>query len=189
MLKTFAAALVLVCVSCAHGPRPVASTSGRLFAERIEGKAGLSNFARIDARVYRGAQPTAEGYRTLKELGVKTVVNFRSHHSYKAEIEAAGLACVELPLQADLIGSEPPTDEQLKLFFDTVLDPRLQPVYIHCMKGCDRTGTLSALYRMEIEGWTTDDAIQEMQAFGFNDYYADLINYVRTYKTRGFVSR
>ena len=180
---------LLILGSCAHGPAPVVSTTGRPFAERIEGKAGLSNFARIDPFLYRGAQPTAEGYRTLKEMGVRTVINFRSHHSYKSEIEAAGLACVEMPLQADLIGSEPPTDEQLKVFFATVLDPGLQPVFIHCMKGCDRTGTLSALYRMEVGGWTPDEAVQEMQAFGFNDYYADLINYVRAYKTRGFVSR
>ena len=76
-------------------------------AARITGLPGLENFARVNDHLYRGAQPTAEGYRKLKELGVKTVINFRSHHFYKAEIEAAGMACVEIPLRADLVGVDP----------------------------------------------------------------------------------
>jgi protein tyrosine/serine phosphatase len=189
VLALSAVLAAVAAAGCTSGSSATATTTGRSFAERIEGKPGLSNFARIDERLYRGAQPTAEGYRTLKQLGVKTVINFRSHHSYKKDIEAAGLACVEMPIQADVIGSEPPTDEQLKLFFDTVLDPGRQPVFIHCMKGCDRTGTLSAVYRMEVQGWTTDEAMQEMHAFGFNPYYADLKNFVRGYQPRGFTSR
>ncbi len=182
-------ACALAISACQSTSPPTATTSGRPMAVRIAGVPGLENFARVNDRLYRGAQPTAEGYRKLKELGVKTVINFRSHHSYKSEIEAAGMTCVEIPLQADVVGSEPPTDEQLKQFFDIVLDPARQPVFIHCMGGKDRTGTLSAVYRMEMDGWTHDEAIQEMQSFGFHDYYADLMEYVRMYKLRGYNSR
>jgi|SRR5688572_19903142 len=176
----------LAFAACHSAPSPVATARGRSLAVRIAGMPGLDNFARVNNTLYRGAQPTAEGYLRLKELGVKTVINFRSSHDYSTETQAAGLNYIRLPIQADLLGSEPPTDEQVKLFFDIVLDPAHQPVFIHCMGGKDRTGTLSALYRMEIEGWTVDDAIEEMQAFGFHDNYVDLMNFVKGYKARGY---
>lgn len=182
-------AATLAVAGCSGGVPPTITTTGRHMAERIEGVPGLHNFARIDEHLYRGAQPTAEGYRKLKELGVKTVINFRSNHDYKTEVEAAGLSYISLPVQADLFGSEPPTEEQTKAFFDVVLDPACRPVYFHCMGGKDRTGTLCALYRMEMQGWTTDEAIEEMQAFGFHDNYVDLMTYVRGYKPRGNIKR
>ena len=172
--------------SCNPAPPPTATKTGRAMAARIENLPGLENFARVDDRLYRGAQPTAEGYKNLKALGVKTVISFRSNTDTSAEARAAGLTYLKMPVQADLLGSEPPTDEQVRAFFDVVLDPARGPVYMHCMGGKDRTGTLCAVYRMEIDGWTNDEAIQEMKAFGFHDNYADLMNYVKNYRTRGY---
>ena len=185
-MKYLTLALVLSLTACVSTPPPTATTTGKTLAARIEAAPGLHNFARVDARLFRGAQPTAQGYLTLKQLGVKTIVNFRSNHDYAAEVAAAGMEYVRFPIQADLFGSEPPTAEQVKAFFDIVLDPARTPVYIHCMGGKDRTGTLSALYRMEMEGWTTEEAIEEMQAFGFHDNYVDLMNFVRAYKPGSF---
>ena len=59
---------------------------------------------------------------------------------------------VEIPIQADVFGSEPPTDEQVREFFTVVLDPARQPVFFHCAHGKDRTGTMAALYRIEVDG-------------------------------------
>ena len=182
-------ALALAVQACQSIPPPTVTTTGRPMAERISEVPGLENVARINDRLYRGAQPTAEGYRKLKEMGVKTVINFRSHHSYKAEIEAAGMTSVEIPIRADLLDSDPPTEKQLKEFFDVVLDPARQPVFIHCRAGKDRTGTFSALYRMEMEGWTIEEAIEEMKSFGFHDGYVDLMAYVKEYKVRDFKAR
>lgn len=74
----------------------------------------------------------------------------------------------------------------MKQFFDVVLDRAKQPVFFHCAHGRDRTGTMAAPYRIEIDGWTADEAIAEMQAFGFDDVYAGLLEYVRAHKPRGF---
>ena len=184
--RIFAVAAVLALAACSGGAPRAATTTGRPPARRIVGVPGLDNFARIDERLYRGAQPTPEGYRKLKEMGVKTVINFRSHHSYKKEIEALGMTCVELPLRADAVGSEPPTEEQLKKFFEVVLDPARQPVFMHCAGGKDRTGTLSSVYRIEVDGWSNDEAVEEMKSFGFHEVYTELMNYVKSYKPRGF---
>jgi protein tyrosine/serine phosphatase len=189
MFKAVLLTAALILAGCASTPPPTVTTTGRTLAARIETEAGLSNFARVDDRLYRGAQPTAEGYRNLRKMGVKTVINFRSNHDYRAEAEAAGLAYISMPVQADVWGSEPPTDEQVRIFFDTVLDPARGPVYIHCMGGKDRTGTMCALYRMEVQGWTTAEAIEEMQAFGFHDNYVDLMEFVQAYKLKTTTGR
>ena len=86
-------------------------------------------------------------------------------------------------------GSVPPTDDELKKFFEVVLDPARQPVYVHCAFGKDRTGTMCALYRLEVDGWTADEVLQEMQSFGYHDIYHDLVNFVKAYKPRGFVKK
>ena len=41
----------------------------------------IDNFAVVADGIYRGAQPGSDGWKALKELGVKTVVNLREHHS------------------------------------------------------------------------------------------------------------
>lgn len=166
-------------------PKATLTTTQKAFAKRMPGVPGVENFACVCPTLYRGAQPTEEGFKQLKALGVKTIIDFRSYHSTKKQVEAAGMKAVEIPLKADL-GSVPPTDEELKEFFKVVLDPANQPVYIHCAFGKDRTGTMAACYRMEVDGWTPDEAMEEMQAFGYHNIYKDLINFIRTYKPRGF---
>jgi tyrosine-protein phosphatase SIW14 len=175
---------VALLLGCAGDP-PLLTTTGKPFARRIEGKAGLSNLALVAPGIYRGAQPTAEGFRTLREMGIRTVICFRMHHSSRKAAEAAGLACIELPVEADLLGSEPPTREQVEVFLRIVRDPGNRPVFFHCAKGKDRTGVMAALYRIEVDGWTNAEAIEEMQAFGYHDYYVDLIRFVETYRPRG----
>ena len=44
---------------------------------------------------------------------------------------------------------------------------------------------MAALYRIEIDGWTPDEAIEEMRAFGYHIIYRELITFVKGYKPRG----
>jgi protein tyrosine/serine phosphatase len=184
-MALLAALAVSGCESRGDGQKPTATTTKKPFAQRIDGVPGIENFARMNPNLYRGAQPTPEGFKQLKQMGVKTVIDFRSHHSTKAQVEAAGLTPVEIPLKADL-GSTPPTQEELQHFFKVVLDPERQPVYIHCAFGKDRTGTMAAVYRLEMDGWTPEEAMQEMEAFGYHNIYRDLVNFIRNYTPQGF---
>src|SRR5579859_6972517 len=152
---------ILGCGSRDDGKVTGTSTQ-RPFAQRLPGMAGLDNFARVNAALYRGAQPTEEGFKQLKAMGVKTVIDFRSYHSTKRQVEAAGMRAIEIPIKADL-GSTPPDEEDRKKFFEVVLDPEKQPVYIHCAFGKDRTGTMAAVYRLEVDHWTAEEAMQEME--------------------------
>lgn len=176
--------LLLLGACCSSEKPPGTSTStGKPFAKRLE---GVENLAQINGSLYRGAQPDAAGFRKLKELGIKTVISFRSYHTEKKDVEAAGMTAIQIPVQADVFGSGPPTEEQIRLFFTTCQDASKHPVYFHCAHGKDRTGTLGALWRIEVDGWTNAEAIEEMQAFGYHDIYKDLIEFVKAYKPRGF---
>ncbi|HVR85064.1 MAG TPA: hypothetical protein VMU54_12180, partial [Planctomycetota bacterium] len=88
------------------------TTTQRPIAQRLPGVAGLDNFARVNPTLYRGAQPTEEGFRQLRAMGVKTVIDFRSYHSTKKQVEAAGMTPIEIPIKADL-SSTPPDEEAL----------------------------------------------------------------------------
>src|SRR5437762_3225709 len=66
--------------------------------------AGVGNFHQVSAHVYRGAQPTDEGFKNLAKMGVKTIIDLRlpSEHSISAEesvVKAAGMRYVNIPMQ------------------------------------------------------------------------------------------
>ncbi len=182
------ALLLLALPSCATapdqlmGPTPLAASTAPRDALPVE------HMAAVGEGVFRSAAPGAEGYGRLSRFGVRTVIDLRLGAEVQPEAIAAGLDTVRIPLKAD-IESEPPTRAQIGRFFDVVLDPARQPVLFHCRTGKDRTGTMAALYRIEIDGWSNDRAIAEMQAMGYHDYYRDLIAFVRTYQPIGLVKR
>jgi protein tyrosine phosphatase (PTP) superfamily phosphohydrolase (DUF442 family) len=192
------ASAALVLAACACGPSsaapaaPVASVNASVIPSAVvsapvtlaDGSAvPIANFARVDAGYFRGAQPDQAGFRALRALGVRTVVNLREAHSDATRAAPEGIELVEIPLHAYL-DSDPPTEDEVRAFFDVVLDPAKRPVFVHCAQGKDRTGTMSALYRMEVDGWSPDRAFAEMQSFGFHDWYADLEAYVKGYTPR-----
>ena len=51
-----------------------------IFAQAAAASVGdvhaLENFKQVDSQLYRGAQPSKEGFQELAELGIKTVVDF-----------------------------------------------------------------------------------------------------------------
>lgn len=139
---------------------------------------GLPNFHRVDDGLYRGAQPSAEGMRSLERMGVRTVVNLRLTHSDRDELHGTRLAYEHIHFAA-----WHPEDEDVEAFLRIATDPARRPVFVHCQHGADRTGMMVAIYRMVVQGWSADDAIAEMTGggFGFHPLWSDLIEYVRSF--------
>jgi len=126
----------------------------------------IDNFGRVDAALYRGAQPEGRDYEDLKKLGVKTIVNLTSADAdpnEKASTESAGMAYVQIPMTTHTA----PTSAQLAQFLSIVNDPASQPVYVHCVGGRHRTGVMTAAYRMTHEGWSGEQAFKEMKQYNF----------------------
>ncbi len=146
-------------------------------SETIFGLPGLPNAGRVAPGFFRGAQPEPEGYKTLKAMGIKTVINLRSKHGEKQAVEAAGMQSIEIPINT-IKGMDIATVNKV---LSIMTDPDNQPVFVHCKHGEDRTGVIVAIYRMEVDGWSLSDAEAEMQAFGFNDIWVHLKKFLLEY--------
>jgi tyrosine-protein phosphatase SIW14 len=163
--------------ACAH---PIAPT--KLDPSSPYAAVRVDNFAEVAPGIYRGGQPDLAGFQALKDAGIKTVVNLRT--SGDEEAAAIGLDVVNLPTPS-FPSISAPDEARLKAFFDVVTDPERQPVFIHCAHGCDRTGMMCAIYRIEVCGWTSDQAVEEMRSFGWHDwFYGNLDECVSCYTPR-----
>ena len=138
--------------------------------------AGVPNLHKVSDKLYRSAQPTAEGMTNIVALGIKTVVNLRDNHSDSDEIG-------DLPLKARRIEifTANMKDKYVDEFLSIVDDTNAVPILVHCQHGADRTGTMCAMYRILREGWTADDAIDEMKngGFGYHSVWGNLPRFIR----------
>jgi len=146
------------------------------WAERIE-LPGLPNLHKVSDDLYRGAQPNTEGMRQLEKIGIKTVVNLRSSHSDRDELQGTSLACEHIEMTA----WGKPENEDVLRFLQIISDSNSLPVFVHCQHGADRTGTVCAVYRIIIQDWSKDEAIEEMTkgGFGFHSIWKNLSDYIR----------
>ena len=163
---------IAIATSCAQtpereGPRP------RNWAQPVE-RVGLPNLHRVDDRLYRGAQPDEEGLRELEAMGIRTVVNLRQ--SRRDELGDLELGYEAIPMNAFSL-----EEKDVIRFLQVATDPERQPVFVYCQHGADRTGTVVAIYRIVVCGWTREEAIEEMTGggFGFHAIFTNLIRYVR----------
>ncbi len=138
---------------------------------------GVPNLYKLSDDLYRSAQPSAEGMMNLEEMGIKTIVNLRLLNSDRDEIEGTDLAYVHIQMEA-----WDAEEVEVVEFLQIVLDPDRVPVLVHCSLGSDRTGTMCAVYRIAVQGWSKEEAIKEMTqgGFGFHQVWANLPMWIST---------
>ena len=164
---------ILVLASCSPPPRIDESVT---FARAIEHTA-IPVFARVSPTLYRGGEPGEVGLHNLRDRGIKTVISLREIPPVQDFLDHYGMAAFHIPMAAE----RPPSSIEEKRFLDLVSDTSLHPVFVHCVRGKDRTGVMIALYRVRIQGWSTQDAIAEMKHFGYSsNAYPALEKYVRS---------
>ncbi len=160
-------------------PRPVTVSTNaaphRPWAVKLE-QPGLKNFHQVTTNLYRCAQPDDAGMRQLEKLGVKTVINLRGFHSDTGELKGTTLRNERI-----YFNTWHPEDEDVVRFLKIITATNNAPFVVHCQHGSDRTGTMIAIYRIAVEGWTKDEAIEEMTkgGFGFHPLWENLIRYLR----------
>ena len=157
-------------VACATQAPSVAATT-------IE----IPNFDEVAPHILRGACPDKEDIPQLKKMGVQTILDLRMHHSFGEERLAKlhGIRWVHVPL-----GYWAPSDKKIRQAMDVLRDPSQGKVFVHCDQGADRTGTIVALYRVLVEGWTFQHAYSEMRAHHFKPWWLALRERVETYSDR-----
>jgi tyrosine-protein phosphatase SIW14 len=176
------------------GTRPGAATSKKhmrffLFAMVLPAFAGsavpgIHNFYKVDEHVYRGAQPTDEGFQYLAKIGVKTVIDLRGEsegrRNEESVVTAAGMKYMNVPMT----GLTPPTDAEISKILGILEDGTTGPVFVHCMRGADRTGAVIASYRIEHDGWDNARALKEAMANGMSFLQFPRQSFIRNFQPR-----
>ncbi len=132
---------------------------------------GLPNFHAVNDHLFRGGQPSQEGFQKLKESGVGVVMDLR-HRGKSAErerqnVESLGMQYVSIPWKA----SGFPTTQDVQRFFAAIDHNAGKRVFVHCRRGADRTGYMIGLYRVTREGWSAKEATNEMEKYGFRGFW------------------
>jgi tyrosine-protein phosphatase SIW14 len=131
----------------------------------------IPNFSEVEPWLYRGGRPEPDGIKALAARGIRTIVSlergwFEKESSETKEerrlAEKGGLRFIHVPLHPFF----KPGSEDLRRVLSIVLDPACHPVLVHCRKGSDRTGIIIAGFRIRHQGWTVDQAYEEMKSFG-----------------------
>lgn len=138
----------------------------------------IPHFAVVDkeTRIYRGGQPTAAGWKWLKEHGVRKVIKLNTEgEGSDSEAERLGMTVERYPITTwqQLFGS---CSRQLQEGSAAVV-PR---TFVHCLHGQDRTGACVFGYR-RLTGMPQQQAVNEMLALGFHKELHALWEYVESY--------
>jgi hypothetical protein len=155
-------------------------------------------------KMYRSGEMTAAGFReAVEQLGIRTIINLQDEYpdpdlpldylSFGTVKESR--LCRELGvryvyLSPDLISrrrvpaERPATIDQFLALLD---DPSIYPVLIHCRAGLHRTGVMAAVYRMEYEHFSRDEALRELKGHGFGEFVSTaandyIVQYILTYE-------
>ena len=164
---------VAIVAACAAAIGLLAGCSLSHSDRPVDPETGILNFAKISDALWRGGQPTAESFAKLKAMGVRTVVSLRTFNTDRRLLKGLGLKYLHISFKA----WHPETEDILE-FLKTVEDPANQPVFVHCKWGTDRSGMMTAAYRIVLEGWSKEQALQEMHAMGFNEGWDSISDYV-----------
>jgi tyrosine-protein phosphatase SIW14 len=135
--------------------------------------------------LYRGAQPDRPGFGTLWQMGVKTIFKFNHDGEFRDDIEKdwfvedygtkdddLAVRCWPLPgiLRANY------TDNVIMIASAIDAALKLGHVFAHCTHGVDRTGLVSAAYKVIYRASKLADVQKDREAYGISPI-RDLIDY------------
>jgi tyrosine-protein phosphatase SIW14 len=147
-------------------------------AEKLD-LTGVPNSGKVRDFLYRGAQPSKNGYHELRDLGISIVVDLRTEPYERAgeqrSIESLGMRYVSIPTS----GFYGPGDNQVAEFLKLLRDNPNKKTFVHCYFGDDRTGVMVAAFRIAEQHWTPDQAYNEMVTFHFHRYLLFMGRYIK----------
>jgi tyrosine-protein phosphatase SIW14 len=142
---------------------------------------GLPNFGHVTDNLYRGGQPTSDGFKSLHSMGVGIVVDLREKRpevaSEKHQVESLGMKSIEIPWSAN----QEPSSAQIVEFLDLVRANPDTKIFVHCRRGADRTGVMIAAYRIAVEHKSATEAASEMRQYHYDWIFrAQLKRYIES---------
>lgn len=110
-----------------------------------------------EGQVYRSAAMPPEMLQSkVRRYGIRTVIDLRKPGddviAERAALAVLGVRHFSLP------SHQVPSEEVVKGFLEIMDRSEYRPVLIHCHDGIGRAVLFSAIYRVEYEGWSNEDA-------------------------------
>jgi protein tyrosine/serine phosphatase len=134
--------------------------------------------------LHKSGQPRGMGLEFVRLYGIRTLINLRSpegdgtpeERSFAAE---KGLNFYNFSIES----SSAEIDETVKRFLAIVADKSQWPILVHCSRGKERSGVLSAIYRIEYDRWSNEDALEETYRLGLERGHMPIPeNYIKSYR-------
>ncbi|TWD47880.1 tyrosine-protein phosphatase [Pseudomonas sp. SJZ131] len=150
----------------------IASTRPAQWAQPVDRQ---YNLFRMTPNLYRSALPDSGVVPLLATLKVKTVVNFLPEADSRW-LAVPGINQIQMPYRTNHVD-----DAQIIAALRTLQTAESDgPVLMHCKHGSDRTGLIAAMYRVVVQGWSKEDALNEMTTGGFGDssHFKDSVRYM-----------
>ncbi|WEK10008.1 MAG: tyrosine-protein phosphatase [Candidatus Pseudomonas colombiensis] len=133
------------------------------------------NLYQMSPTLYRSALPDKGAVPLLEKLKVGTVITFLPE-SDADWLSSPGIKQVQLPYRTNHVD-----DADVLAALRAIQEAESQgPVLMHCKHGSDRTGLMSAMYRVVVQGWSKEDALNEMTQGGFGEstHFKDSVRYM-----------
>jgi protein tyrosine/serine phosphatase len=145
------------------------------WAQPIDAR-GVPDMYQITPFLFRSARPTAEGMRVMDELGIRTVIDLCGYQNDHKLLAGTRLQQVRIPIDPREIG-----DAEIVAVLRKLKRVKDGPFLIHCQQGTDQTALVAAMYRIVVEDWTRDAAIDEMLHGGFarQRVRKSIVSYIR----------
>ena len=147
----------------------------------------LPNFYPVRKGVlYRSGQPRGLGLTWVKQYGIRTLINLRKPNSSGTPEEKAFAAKNGLNFYNFSIGSSNADIKKTVKRFLAIVDDKSQwPILVHCSRGKERSGVLSAIFRIEYDRWPNDQALQETFRLGLEEGHMPIPeNFIMSYHPR-----
>ncbi|MDR8367909.1 dual specificity protein phosphatase family protein [Pseudomonas sp. JL3] len=142
------------------------------WAQLVEAK---YNLFQMSPTLYRSALPDRGAVALLEKLKVDTVINFLPEAD-STWLSTPGITQIQLPYRTNHVDDS----DVLKALRTIQTAEAKGPVFMHCKHGSDRTGLMAAMYRVVVQGWSKEDALNEMTQGGFGDstHFKDGVRYM-----------
>lgn len=122
------------------------------------------NLHQMTPTLYRSGLPDSGALPLLEKLKIGTVINFLPE-SDATWLKTADIKQVQLTYRTNHVD-----DSDVLAALRAIQQAESNgPVLMHCKHGSDRTGLMAAMYRVVIQGWSKEDALNEMTLGGFGN--------------------
>ena len=174
--RTSSGQTVIFCAAMLLSASVVSAQEARP-AEWATPVAEAQNLFRVNQDFYRSAQLESKDVATLQTLGIKTVVSLRSFHSDTGIFKDTGIKLQRIGINTWNIN-----DTNVIAALRAIKAAEKEgPVLLHCMHGADRTGLVTAMYRILYQAWSKEKALEELMkgGYGYHSMWKNIPEYLK----------